>query len=545
MSAPTPPPAPPIPVPFGGVPVTLPGTPTSQTLPEILAPESVIDQAKNCSRCPSFLRPTAQNSLFGGTLNSPQCVRFGHVLGNPLLGNGANKQIQVERANACEHFGDAYDPMAEGFGGNTVVFESTKFSETETAYEEVRSCRNCMFFAQPSVVASETGWSTASCLKKKILIPSSEVRTIAADCTVSHSGSSIANGAGWALAEPKLLKQFDANFAAASVMLFFDDPLDFESCKPLTDEDKAHGILGWKELIVDGFKIAYPVFDPTSFTDAQRAKIPRPGDPEHPENYVDYMGAVYKVMATWLGMGETPSLVGPAGVGKSELGRFLAYLMQIPFERISITESTELDDLAGKWLVSKERGTYFQHGRLPLAWEQRCIVLIDEPNTGQPAVWQFLRPLTDNSKQLVLDAASGEKVIQHKYAFLIMAMNPAWDPRNTGIDVVSDADGSRLMHIRMDLPDREMEKKIIQSHVSADGWQISQQQLNMLLGVAAGIRALSERQEISITWGLRTQIKIARALRFHPTKIAYRLATDHLHPDEQGKIMAIVATKAA
>lgn len=228
----------------------------------------------------------------------------------------------------------------------------------------------------------------------------------------------------------------------------------------------------------------------------------------------------------------------------TEFFRYMAWLMGLPFERVSITASSELDDLAGSTHYTPEKGTFFEMGRIPRAWGKPCIQVIDEPNVGSPAVWQFIRPMTDNAKQLVLDMNEGQVVDRHKHSYLGMAMNPAWDFRNVGAEVISDADGSRLMHIFVEFPDEKIEREILRKRCELDGFKISPDQLNKIMAIAADLRALSKEGALPITWGIRPQIKVARALAWFSYAEAYRLAAaDYLEPEAQEVILDKVNLK--
>ena len=229
----------------------------------------------------------------------------------------------------------------------------------------------------------------------------------------------------------------------------------------------------------------------------------------------------------------------------TEFFRHMAWLMCLPFHRISVTGSTEVDDLAGKMHYDPAKGTYFEYGRIPTAWGKPGVICLDEPNVGQPDVWQFIRPLTDNSKQLVLDMNKGERLPRHDYAFLGMAMNPAWDVRNSGTSTIADADGSRLMHIFVDLPSEAVERRIIEAAVKLDGWEIGGDALDMVIGIAGDLRRMSSEETIPITWGIRPQLKVARALKWFGPTDAYRLATaDYLEPQHQELILDVVRSHA-
>mgnify|MGYP002353856858 CR=1 FL=1 len=190
---------------------------------------------------------------------------------------------------------------------------------------------------------------------------------------------------------------------------------------------------------------------------------------------------------------------------------------------------------------NKEDGTHFQYGRLPLAWSHAGVICIDEPNTGPPDVWQFIRPLTDNSKQLVLDVNNGETIYRHNSAYLGMAMNPAWDVRNVGTIEIGDADANRLFHVYVDLPPEKLEREIIKARVKLDGWELSGPQIDMVMAIARDLRELTEQGTLPISWAIRPQIKVARALRWFDTITAYRRAVgDFLEPEAQQALLDAV-----
>lgn len=217
--------------------------------------------------------------------------------------------------------------------------------------------------------------------------------------------------------------------------------------------------------------------------------------------------------------------------------------MQLPFERVSVTASMEIDQLAGHAEYSPDKGTYFTYGRVPKAWSSRCVILIDEPNVGPPEVWQFLRPLTDNSKQLVLDMNKGERVERNKHCYMGMAMNPAWDSRNVGTRDISDADGRRLMHIYVPMPNKMVEKQIIKQYCKLDNYDLSDKILLDMDKIAKDIRELCANDTLPIQWGIAQQIKVARATKYFNLKESYRLAiADLLDPESKDAFMAVVTS---
>lgn len=224
----------------------------------------------------------------------------------------------------------------------------------------------------------------------------------------------------------------------------------------------------------------------------------------------------------------------------TELFRYAAWSMQLPFERFSITSSTELDDLQGR-VVFEDGETRWQNGRVPTAWAKPCVIVIDEPNVGPPDVWQFLRPLTDDSKQLVLDANKGERIDRNPHCYMGMAFNPSWDMRNVGTHEISDADGSRLMHIAVQPPSEDVEREIIAARCALDGYKVPDAVMDQVMGVAKDLRALAAEDAFPMHWGVRQQIKVARATQWFSTVEAYRLAAgDLLDPEAADQLLVTV-----
>lgn len=308
-----------------------------------------------------------------------------------------------------------------------------------------------------------------------------------------------------------------------------------------TDAERGEGIVRFRRFYSDDGKrsVDLPVFDPAHFGEDERAKIPVAGTEGAPEVYVDHANLGYRVAVAWA-LGETPALNGPAGTGKSMLFQWLAYELGLPFERVSITASSSVDDLAG-YMELHGGQTEFVLGRIPKAWAKPCVMVIDEPNAGPPEVWQFIRPITDSAKQLVIDANHGQAVDRNRYSFLGMAMNPAWDWRNTGVSPLADADGSRLLHIAVGYPSPDDERSIILGHCKGDGVEVDQADLDALLSVATELRKLSREQTLQVSWGVRQQVQVARLLPYFDFVGAFRMAvTDSLEPEQADLILTQV-----
>lgn len=485
-------------------------------------------------------------SKFKKSLGAPVCGRYGHLLGRPGAKPGQLEKLGRQFAGNCDAHGQPLPPIPvqQRF---EVVLPDPAVRLLAKNDATVSSCAMCQNFVSDENVANELGWLAGLCAAKgKLILPNRRVMD-ARDCEYRDFGTPRNTTTGLHLL-PVYEDAFNLNvdptrayFARGGAII---EPSEYPTDKPVTTEDEAGGIRAWRKIADPegtGNEVYLPIYNVDRLPDAEKVKVPKTGDDEHPEMYVDHNGAVYKVAVLWTELDETPALWGMAGVGKTELYRHLAWMMQLPFERISVTASTELDDLAGKMHFSKEKGTYFEYGRIPLAWSKPSVICLDEPNTGQPDVWQFIRPLTDNSKQLVLDMNKGERISRHTDCYMGMAMNPAWDPKNVGTATIGDADGSRLMHIQMDLPPEELEREILKNRVKLDGWEIDKDRLDSIMSIAHELRALCDDGTLPITWGIRPQIKVARATRWFDMVTAYRMASaDYLEPEAQDALLDIV-----
>ena len=508
------------------------------------------DPTLGCRGCPSFVNEGNTASVFKRSTGAPMCIRFGKVLARPGASEESREESMRIIGSKCGSFGAPRPtaPPQPATGWQLQVVLPDPDVRVSVPDDRVGSCAMCRNFIREESVGEELGWTAGLCAAKGKLILANLMVREATDCDFRNLGTPRESTMGL-----HLFPEYDVSLglisptkAASLATGGFIEPKEYPTDMPLTEKDVESGIRAWRRVVdpLDATgtrQVQLPIYDGDFFAPEERAKIPATGSDEHPELYVDHSGAVYKVAVLWTALDETPALWGEAGTGKTELYRHLAWLMQLPFERISITGSTELDDLAGKFHYSKEKGTFFEYGRVPRAWTKPSVICLDEPNVGPPDVWQFLRPLTDNSKQLVLDQNNGERLDRHTDAYLGLAMNPAWDARNVGAQTIGDADGSRLVHIFMELPPAPLEREIIAARVKLDGWEITPKLLDMVMRIAADIRRLCKEDTIPVTWGVRQQIKVGRLLRWFDPVTAYRMASaDYLEPEAQQAMLDVV-----
>lgn len=502
----------------------------------------------SCTDCPALLLPRDVAGKFKRSTGSMMCGRTGVPLTRPGLKDPATVKAQLElQAGRCGTYGEPYSGTPTERRFSVAIPDLSIEPETDGAARDAcTSCSMCRNFVRDDTVAAEFGWTTGLCAAKGKLVTTNMQTSEAKGCEMRSYGAPRRTTAG-----VTLFPEYQDGFGVFDPIKEYIEGLNKPVVNPsehatertLDAQDIEDGIKAWRKIEdpESGNFTFLPIYDISTFSEADQGLVPQTGDDEHPELYVDHFRGVYLAAVCWSELDETPALWGQAGTGKTELFRHLAWLMQLPFRRISITGSTELDDLAGKMRFSPDKGTYFQYGRLPASWMKPGVICIDEPNTGAPDVWQFLRPLTDNSKQLILDVNEGEVIKRHDSCFMGMAMNPSWDVRNVGTAEIGDADANRLFHVYLELPPPELEREIIKARVKLDGWELSTKQMDMLMAVAKDIRGLVEQGAIPISWAIRPQIKVARALRWFDVVTAYRRAVgDYLEPEASEALLGAV-----
>lgn len=504
---------------------------------------------RSCAGCPSFLKPEETSDYMKKSIGVPVCATFGKPLARIGGSEADAKAIQKKFATGCSSYGEPRPTIPDWsrIYMQVMLPNPQVLAAEKVQPEAVQNCSSCTFFVRDVNVIQQAGFAAGMCAAKGKLLLQPRLTLEARNCDYKSIGDG--NPPNW-LDGMTFLPEYEFGFKGdddpsrlvAKNVRHLVDPRDYETDKPITDEDKAHGIRAWRELEdhTTGNSVFLPIYDVKFFPEDQQKMIPKTGDDEHPEDYVDHMQAAYKCAVLWTELDETPALWGQPGTGKTEFFRYMAWLMGLPFYRFSITASTELDDLAGK--MHFENGeTVFKYGRLPIAWKSAGVIVIDEPNTGPPEVWQFLRPLTDNSKQLVLDVNEGESIERHDDAYLGMAMNPAWDFRNVGTNQIGDADANRMMHFFIEKPPEDLERKIIVDRCLHDGFEIPDEMLDLVMKVAEDIRGLCEDGALTMSWMIRPQLKVARLLRWFDPITAYRMASgDYLEPAQQDLLLDAV-----
>lgn len=533
-----------------------------------VAPAPSIRGAKSCDKCPAFLVERNQTSVLGSNLSAPVCGLKMVALVMPSNGPETASRVLGHVAKDCAQFGSdvEFKPLpAEKhplfFVGMDPLASTVEPDEDQT----LASCHSCEHFVTSARVSQQTGWTGPICRAQGALMVEVRLPQYARSCG-KFKLLSYGSRPAFDLDSFSFLPIFDAEFGSVNYTQTYVervsniiDPAVYPNERELTPRlermMQRRGIRAWRRVVdPDGYgeDVFLPIYDPNAkittstgetvpfLTDDEKELVPRTGDDEHPELYADHNGLLYHMAVLWMKLDETPAWWGQGGTGKTEFARHLAWLMQLPFTRISIHGSTETDDLVGK-MMFEENETRFHYGILSSRWTRPGIILLDEPNTGPNEVWQKIRPLTDNSRLLVVTENKNERLKRGPETFFAMAMNPAWDPRNVGTQTLGDADGSRLMHMMFNLPPEPLEREIIQARVRLDGWELDKKTLDNLMKVAKELRAASESGTLHTTWGVRHQLKVARALRWFTPIMAYRRAVgDYMEPAQFDFVLTTV-----
>lgn len=497
-------------------------------------------EQKSCLTCPSRLTAEEAGQFFRKSIGAPMCAKFGHVLGRPGLKPPQERILNEYFAEGCDQHGHPRPARTPNVvQAQVAIADYTVVGDkpTESQQRSVNSCLGCTNYVTPQVVMEDFGWGTGMCAAKGKLVLANRYRDEAKNCEYRSGGYNRQNTINMPLIpiyeqafnhDPSPVGAFLARGGAPLV-----DPTEYKTDKEVTSDDQKYGVRAWRRIDDPhgtGRFTHLPIFERSYFAADEQGKIPATGDDEHPEWYIDPDDLVYSIAVEWMELDETPALWGRAGVGKTELARHLAWLMQCPFDRVSITRTTEVEDLIGKMLFI-EGETKFQWGRLPRRWVKPGVLLLDEPNVGPDDVWQRIRPLTDNSKQLVLDEAGAEKVERDPFCFFVMAMNPSWDSKNIGTNEISDADGSRLVHLYMELPSEPIERGILTQWAKSVDFDLKKETLDTVMAISKDIRVLSDDDSLPITWGIRHNIKVIKHLKWFDFPTTYkRAAADKEEP---------------
>ena len=137
---------------------------------------------------------------------------------------------------------------------------------------------------------------------------------------------------------------------------------------------------------------------------------------DHGQNYVErIVRALYYFKQC--------SLIGPSGTGKTHIVYLVAELTGLPIWEVNCGLSTSAFDLIGRFIgLGKEN---WVDGLVTQWLRKGGIMYLDEANMMKQDVATRLNPVLDTRGHLVLNEKDSEIIERHKYAYMIISMNPA------------------------------------------------------------------------------------------------------------------------
>ncbi len=117
------------------------------------------------------------------------------------------------------------------------------------------------------------------------------------------------------------------------------------------------------------------------------------------------------------------ALIGPSGTGKTHIVYLVAELTGLPIWEVNCGLSTSAFDLIGRFIgLGKEN---WVDGLVTQWLRKGGIMYLDEANMMKQDVATRLNPVLDTRGHLVLNEKDSEVIERHKYAYMIISMNPA------------------------------------------------------------------------------------------------------------------------
>lgn len=130
------------------------------------------------------------------------------------------------------------------------------------------------------------------------------------------------------------------------------------------------------------------------------------------------------ILEACIKISEPSLLVGETGTGKTSIVQKLANRDKKNLIRVSVNGSTGIEEIIGKWLVSKG-STYWQDGILINAMKNGDWIVFDEINAALPEILFSLHSLLDDDRRVILVEKSNEVLRPHEDFRFFATMNPS------------------------------------------------------------------------------------------------------------------------
>lgn len=517
----------------------------------------------SCASCPAFVGADATMSKLGVNFGAAVCGRHLTALGSPTMSEVGIAELQRQTASTCPQYGQAVPvkltvrpAILVSLPDADVMSELAGLDDDDRKNNAPRAgCNECKWFTNAEVTRETFGWPAPFCRAKGSLLPSNNLVNVARSCGQGYRVSAYQSKA----AEPlnvQLLPNISQGFyvsvhglptdVAAVSKHVATDPRDWVTDKPLSAYDRSIGTRAWRAVEdPEGLRPTkyLPIFEGEKLVGFD----PRSTYGRHtPQLYLDHQNLLYDFVCMSTGdlvegaKKKTTILIGGAGTGKTEFGCYLAWLMDLPFIRITLHNNSEVGDLIGETgLVNGE--TKFVMGRFMEWYGKPCVLMVDEPNAAPEQVWQLMRPAFDAARELFIEQAGGISVKKYPACLPILSMNPSWDPAYTGLNQISLADFDRACFVETILPPEDVEMEIIRKHCLEEGYEIQQATLDTIMKIAGDLRGMIREGALMLAWNIRPQVKVAELTDVFSFEKAYRRAVcDGLEPAQAELIMQVV-----
>jgi MoxR-like ATPase len=244
--------------------------------------------------------------------------------------------------------------------------------------------------------------------------------------------------------------------------------------------------------IVPKFKLAP---EDTNLGRKQRERIPKL------QYYVDHDNLFQEVAYAYLH--DMPmALWGHSGVGKSEMIKAFAALIEAPIYRVNFHGMTTADDIIGKLLPSGEGRIDFQDGGVTECVRSGGILLMEEFNAASQEVHFCLHGLFDGFGSLVLVEKDNEIVHKNPQCRIFATMNPSeFVYLYPGTKDLSQAFAGRWPIFRhVDFLPEGLEQQIVQEHAP----KVNKNDIIQMIKVARLARKLLVENKLNFVFSTRT-----------------------------------------
>ena len=516
--------------------------------------------SNSCESCPSFVKAADTGSVLSRPLDQDICVRFGHILSRSGVSDAANARTKTVLGEACPNWGHAMPPsterpdylVAQVSMGDPVAISVSVTRPPRSEADAPKSCHGCEYFIPAPVVKKELGWNHGLCAIKGRLIFTARFLKEASNCADGRRGDPRDTTDG-----VMLLPAYDSSMASIVKMRRTTAPIDaaahrqdprtYPTDKPVTPDEASLCIRAWRQ-VDDPEGVNEPLFLPIFDGQKLYGFDPRTtyGD-SRPDLYVDHQHLLYDLVAEMYEQGKTPILQGGAGVGKTDIATWLAWLCDMTRTRIVFRNDSELEEMIGSpsLVVDAATGqtvTDFKVGILPTAITKPGFLMLDEYNCPPDSILQVIRSLLDGDNELKV----GDRTFtRNPLLFMLGAQNPPHDPIYRGANVLSAADFNRVTGINVELPPESVERKIIAERCADFGYDIDPMVLDKIMQVSTDIRRQIAEGTLMLAWGVRSNIDVAIKTRFYSFEKSYRRAIlDLLEPQVADIIVSSVRSVA-